>query len=112
MLGSAGPMCAVYVIFRKCAVNGLNLVGVFDLTYYEFADEFSKFKMADRVRRRKITQFECKLVSGFFGIADYESALIFLKLKIGDQMWPKKNKKYPMLIKIGMSKFCLFGSNL
>ena len=23
MLGSAGPMCAVYVIFRKCAVNGL-----------------------------------------------------------------------------------------
>ena len=25
MLGSAGPMCAVYVIFRKCADNGLIL---------------------------------------------------------------------------------------
>ena len=26
MLGSAGPMCAVYVIFRKCAVNGLKIL--------------------------------------------------------------------------------------
>ena len=32
-----------------------NLVhGASDTAFYEFADEFSKFKMADRVRRTKV----------------------------------------------------------
>ena len=41
-------------------------------------------------------------ISGFLGVSDYESAFIFFKLMIAGPIWRKKNKNYPMLIKIRM----------
>ena len=76
---------------------------VFNVAYYKFNDEFSKFKMACRVRwtkGEKSSIFNTNWYLRFFGVADYKSAFIYSKFKIADLIWRKKNKNYPMLIKI------------
>ena len=71
--------------------------------------------MADRVRQTKVEQLpilNANWYLRFFGVADYESAFIFLKLKMVDLTWWNKNINCPMLIKISMWGFRLFGGDL
>ena len=77
-------------------------MGIFHVVYYEFKDKFSEFKMANRVWRTKLPNFDANWYLRFFGVADYESAFIFFKLKMANPIWQKKNKNFPMLIKINM----------
>ena len=76
---------------------------IFDVVYYEFNYEFSKFKMADRVQRikaEKLPNLNAHSYLRFFEVANYESAFIFLQLKMEDPISRKKNSNYP--IKINM----------
>ena len=60
---------------------------IFDIAYYKFADKFFNFKMANRVRWTKVEKLlnlNARCYLRFFGVADYESTSIFLKLKMAD----------------------------
>ena len=66
-----------------------------DDAYYEFADEFSKFNMADRIRRTKVEKYRnlnANWELRFFGVTYCESSFIILKFKIADPFWRKKIK--------------------
>ena len=67
----------------------------FFIVYYEFNNDFSKFKMAVWVRRTKggkLPNFNTNWYLKFFGVADYESVFIFFKLKMADPIWRNKIK--------------------
>ena len=60
-------------------------MGVIDVTFYEFVNEFLKFRMADRVRPTKVEKLanlnaNCYL--RFFRVADYEKTTKNSKTKI------------------------------
>ena len=51
------------IAIKVSLFDQIGYIEVFDVAYYEITHEFSKFKMADRVRRTKVkknTQFERK----------------------------------------------------
>ena len=83
-------------------------MGISDVVYYEFNDEFSQFKMSVRIRRpkdEKLPKLNANQYLRFFGVAIYQSAFIFFKLKMADPIWRRKNENYLMLIKICMQRY-------